>query len=300
MDMLLPTEMKALLKERLPEHDKRSFGKLAILAGSTGMAGAAVLCGRAAMRTGVGLGTFLAAGETFPVLQTACPECTCLDRDAISIPEVLTKGHFSALVLGPGLGQPPTKPGFFAYIKADSMTDFSDLEEIFRDYTGPIVLDADGLNALRPMEFLDDFAAMKAPKVITPHEREAARLMGVERIEGREEAVRRLAKGLDCVAVLKGHHTLIADPLGQVFENPTGNVGLATGGTGDVLAGMIGSLLAQGYTALDAARLGVYLHGLAGDLAADDKGAAGMIASDVVDKIPAALRALGEGTGEKI
>ena len=154
-----------------------------------------------------------------------------------------------------------------------------------------MVVDADGLNAL--VDSLDTLKKAKAPIVMTPHPGEMARLLGSSSSDVQKDRVgcaTVFAKKYNVTLVFKGAGTVIATPDGRVFINSTGNPGMATGGTGDVLSGMIGGLLAQGYTASQAACLGVYLHGLAGDLAAKEKGEMGMIAGDLVEKIPAAIQ----------
>ncbi len=282
MDRLKIEDISSLLKKRQPEASKRDFGRLCVLAGSYGMAGAAILCGKAALYSGVGLTTFLVPPELVPILQVAVPEATCRLRQQDSLQE-----EVCSFVVGPGLGNHPE--------------DVPLIETIFQRTEGAVVVDADGLNDLVRYQKISALCNSTLGKVITPHEGEAARLLGVPRIVKRREAVLALAQMVEGVAVLKGHHTLIADAQGHIFENPTGNPGMATGGTGDVLAGLIGGLLAQGLSPLDAAKVGVYIHGLAGDLAAVQVGEISLTAGRVADTLPAAFcRLTGQrGTSNK-
>ena len=225
------------------------------------------MCGKGAVRSGVGLCSFLVPDELVPILQTACYEVMCLPRTR----EAVTEVPFTAVIAGPGLG--------------NHEEDREVLEALIRETTMPLLLDADGLNDLLRFDLLDDLADTDRPKVLTPHEGEAARLLGVSApFTDREEAARRLSVLTNSVVVLKGHETLVADPEGEVFMNRTGNAGLATGGTGDVLSGIIGSLMAQGHDAFSAAIIGVYIHGQAADNLRATIGERGMIASDLPDE----------------
>jgi len=163
----------------------------------------------------------------------------------------------------------------------------------------PLVIDADGLNALAGSVAI--LKKAKAPVVVTPHPGEMARLTNASAADVQQNrigAASAFAKTYRVTVVLKGAGTIVASPAGQVFVNSTGNPGMATGGTGDALTGMIASLLAQGHPAEQAACLGVYLHGLAGDLAAGERGEAGMIAGDLIERIPQAIKTIVEGNGE--
>ena len=182
----------------------------------------------------------------------------------------------SACVIGPGLST------HYETVQV--------VRNLIQRLTIPMVIDADGVNALAGS--LDILKKVKAPIVMTPHPGEMARLLGSSSSDVQKDRIgcaTGFAVKYKVTLVLKGAGTVIATPDGRVFINSTGNPGMATGGTGDVLTGMIGSLLAQGYTASQAACLGVYLHGLAGDLAAKEKGEMGMIAGDLIEKIPAAI-----------
>jgi NAD(P)H-hydrate epimerase len=183
----------------------------------------------------------------------------------------------SAVAIGPGLSQ---NAGTKTFVR-----------EFISRCDRPMVIDADALNALAGR--LSPLDHKKSPCILTPHPGEMARLCRCETAEvqkNREAMAARFAQDHGCVVVLKGHRTVIAGPEGDVFVNPTGNSGMATGGTGDVLTGILSGLLAQGVAALDAARLGVYAHGLAGDLAAAERTERALIAGDVIEKLPAAWR----------
>jgi NAD(P)H-hydrate epimerase len=165
------------------------------------------------------------------------------------------------------------------------------VKDLIQRITVPMVIDADGVNALAGNPGI--LFKAKAPVVLTPHPGEMARLVGTSPADVQRDRIniaQAFAEEYGVTLVLKGAGTVIATPQGEVFINTTGNPGMATGGTGDVLTGMIGSLLSQGYGPTQAACLAVYLHGLAGDLAAGEKGEAGMIAGDVIEKIPEAIK----------
>ncbi|RLB00634.1 MAG: NAD(P)H-hydrate dehydratase, partial [Deltaproteobacteria bacterium] len=197
-----------------------------------------------------------------------------------SLPPLLEalKGK-TALAIGPGMG---TKEGVKEM-----------LSRLLRDISLPTVIDADGINLLASAKGV--LQEIKAPSVLTPHPGEMARLIGVETAQiqaKRIETAREVAERYNCVVVLKGSRTVIASPSGEVFINPTGNPGMASGGTGDVLTGMIGALLAQGMEPLEAAKLAVYLHGLSGDLAAEEVGEVALVATDLLRCLPKAIKEL--------
>jgi hydroxyethylthiazole kinase-like uncharacterized protein yjeF len=186
-------------------------------------------------------------------------------------------GTKSACVIGPGLST------HYETVQA--------VRNLIQRLTIPAVIDADGLNALAG--FTDILKKVKAPVVLTPHPGEMGRLVGISSDDIQKDRITvasAFARKYNVTVVLKGAATVVATPHGWVFINSTGNPGMASGGTGDVLSGMIGGLLAQGYSASQAACLGVYLHGLAGDLAAQEKGETAMIAGDLIEKIPQALK----------
>lgn len=232
------------------------------------MSGAAILGGMAAMKSGAGLCTVACPLEIQPIVAAAFPCYTTLGfNQHASLLEVAPA--FDVIAIGPGLG------------KAAYISEFLKLER-------PIVIDADGLNTLAP---LNDFPRRTAT-ILTPHPGEFARLTGLpapKTHQDRLKAAAEFSKAHHVVLVLKGHRTLVCDGE-RVFANTTGNPGMATGGSGDILTGLIAALLGQGLQAFDAAVLGVYLHGLAGDLAAEAFGQVSMTALDLLQYLPQAFR----------
>lgn len=243
-----------LPKRKLDSH-KGTYGKALIVAGSSGMLGAAVLASRGCLRSGAGLVYLAVPTELVNYANTMTPE-------VIVIPfEKIGTINPDAIAIGPGLGNKTVQVP-----------------------SAQLVVDADALFNLPPN-----------PTIITPHPGEMARLLGksVDEVQSnRLETAKSAAKKFNCIVVLKGNKTVIADQVGNTYINSTGNPGMATGGMGDVLTGMITAFLAQGINAWEAATLGVYLHGLAGDLAVKEKGEYGLIASDLVDKIPYVIRTI--------
>jgi NAD(P)H-hydrate epimerase len=273
-------DFKAMVKplpRRPRESHKGDFGKVFILAGSEGMLGAAVLCSRGALRVGAGLVYLGVPAKARDLVNLATPEVIVAGGEKVEdFSNAFQKAD--AFALGPGLGWRRT-------IARDLLFFLSEQE-----VTAPIVLDADGL-----MAFVNELATLgklKLNLILTPHPGEMARLLGrtSEEIQKeRKKVAESMAKLLGCVVVLKGYQTVVAESSGKVYINQTGNPGMATAGVGDVLTGMIAGLAAQGLSSFEAAVNGVYLHGFAGDLAAEEKGEYGMIASDLIDKIPEAV-----------
>jgi len=277
-----------LVRERLParpvDSHKGTFGHVFILAGSRGFTGAAKLAAEAASRSGVGLVTVgcprtLADAMAVSLYEAmsrplpATPEET-LSFDALD-PALAFAVDKQAVVLGPGISQHEETRRFAV--------------EFVRQCPVPMVVDADGLNCLSTD--VDALASAKAAVLITPHPGEIARLAQCTTAEvqaDREGVAKRMAQRLGCVVALKGYRTVIAEPNGACLINPTGNAGLASGGTGDVLAGLLGGLLAQGLSARDAALIGVYAHGLAADIAVKSTTQRGLIARDVTHALPMA------------
>ena len=277
---------RAFLPGRPADGHKGNFGKVYILGGSVGFTGAPVLAARAAERTGSGL---VSLGVPAPIYNIAAVKCdgpmpsplpaaadgTLAEEGATAA--LLGLAGKDAALIGPGLGRSPG-------VTAAVCTLLGTL-----DY--PVVLDADGLNALSEhMDMLD--GRSEVPTIITPHDGEFARLGGDLSSGDRLTAAVDFARAHGCVVVLKGHTTITAVPNGRAFLNTTGNSGMAKGGSGDVLGGMILSLLGQGVHPVKAAVAAVYLHGLAGDLCAAEKGEFGMIPSDLVEMIPYAIKKL--------
>lgn len=285
---MAPTELDSRslprLPDRHPESHKGTFGTALLIGGARGMAGAISLAGMAALRAGAGLvrlavpDVCLELVASFePSYMTAALPSDTAGRIALDARRLIDRWATSATAVacGPGLGR---SLGLTALVCG-----------LYRSLAKPMVVDADALNALAARPQAMDQAA--GPRILTPHPGEFARLVGRTRLprDQREAAAVDLAGRWGVVLVLKGHRTLITD--GQrLARNATGNPGMATGGTGDVLTGVITALLCQGLAPLDAARLGVYLHGLAGDLAAARLGQESMIARDLIDFLPEAFQ----------
>lgn len=270
----------SILPDRDPWGHKGTFGKILLLCGSRGFTGAAYLAAMGALRTGAGL-TFLGVPESIyaieavklnePVVFPLPDEGGKLSVEAI--PEILNRlPNMDAVLIGPGLGQ---SEGTFAVVKA-----------VLENAECPVVLDADGINVISGHK--DILRGRKHPTILTPHDGEFARLGGVIG-EDRMEAAKILAQELGCIVLLKGHRTCITDRE-KVYRNETGNPGMAVGGSGDVLSGIIVSLLGQGIAPLEAAAVGAWLHGAAGDLCAQDLGQYGMLPTDMLQKLPRLLK----------
>jgi NAD(P)H-hydrate epimerase len=284
------TTARALMPHREAASHKGDHGHLLAVAGSRNKSGAAVLLARGALRAGVGLitvATTTSAQErvavqqaevmTEPLAETADGEMAAAAAPVAL--ELLTRRD--ALALGPGLGTGDETREAVRAIVAGS--------------TAPMVIDADGLHALATSPDALPLPERRRPVVLTPHPGEAARLLGIETTEvqtDRLAAARRLALTSAAVVVLKGHQSIVACPTGRIGISSAGNPGMATGGTGDVLTGVLGALLASGLSAWDSARLAVFVHADAGDRAARRLGQDGMIASDLIDELPAALAEL--------
>ena len=288
--LLEPGDIYSRIPQRTLDAHKTSCGKVAVFAGSVGMTGAATLTAISSLQIGAGLTKLgipaslnsileqkLTEVMTVPLSETNQQSISLKAKDQIS--ELLDWADVVAI--GPGLSTHPDTVEFVKWI--------------LNSANKPMVLDADGLNALtNSPELIKDYPA---ELIITPHPGEFARLidMSIADIQkDRLNVIRKFAREWGKVIVLKGGPTAIAAPNEELFINSTGNPGLATGGSGDVLTGMIAGLMAQKLTALDAALVGVYLHGLAGDLAAADLSEMGMIAGDICDYLPSAIHELME------
>jgi len=256
--------IKKFIRKRERDRHKGDFGKVLVAAGSPGMAGAAAFCAKAALRSGAGLVRIAVQPEILDTVQMLTPEATCVSREDIQ--EII--GDHDAAVIGPGLGT-----GIAA---AALVRGFVRQEGI------AVVIDADGLNIIANDPSI--LAGARASLIITPHPGEAARLLRTTAAEINSDRIgsaRRLTEKTGAVVVLKGAATVISLPDGRIFINPTGNPGMATGGSGDVLSGIIASFCGQGIPWEYAALAGVYLHGLAGDIMAEQLGEHGLIASDL-------------------
>lgn len=271
-----PAEARLLLRKRERFSNKGTFGHALLLAGSYGKIGAAVLAARACLRSGVGLLSVQTPGCGYGIMQTAVPEAMCRpDQNEHVLTGYsdlggLMPGEFSAVGVGPGIGK--------------SRETLSMLRELLPSLRKPAVIDADALNILA--ENRDMLGMLPENTILTPHPKEFERL--TQRWENdfdKLEILQDFARRYRLVVVLKGAHTAIATPGGDVHFNATGNPGLSTGGTGDVLTGVLTALLAQGYDPEEAAVLGVYAHGLAGDRVAAERGQAGMTATDVAEAL---------------
>ncbi|MEA2601320.1 MAG: ADP-dependent NAD(P)H-hydrate dehydratase / NAD(P)H-hydrate epimerase [Acidobacteriota bacterium] len=291
LHLLMGEELAGLLPEREPDSHKGDYGHALILAGSPGKAGAAILAARAAVRAGAGLVTVAVPESILQTVDLGSIESMTLGLPAAVLPGqsgqiaeraaeiVLDAAEGKAvLALGPGLGQDP------ATVAA--------IRRIALECPLPLVLDADGLNAFAGKA--GDLCGRRAETILTPHPGELGRLLGCSTAQIQEDrvaAARGAAEETGAIVVLKGHLTLVASGT-AVFVNPTGNPGMATGGSGDVLTGLLAGLLAQGLDALDATLLAVYLHGLAGDLAAGRLRAGNLAADDLIRILPGAFRML--------
>jgi NAD(P)H-hydrate epimerase len=259
---------------------KGNFGHALIIAGSYGKIGAAVLSAKACLRTGVGLLTCYIPKCGYEIMQSTLPEAMVMTDTNTSIITTIDEdvSKYNSIGFGPGTGT--------------ASETRSAIKELLAVYNKPIVIDADGLNSLSKEKNLPP---LPPGSVLTPHPKEFERLFGeckddYERID---KAITN-AKLLNCLIVLKGHHSFIATAGGKGYFNSTGNAGMATAGSGDVLAGMITALLAQGYSSEQAAILGVYIHGTAGDLAASQLSQEAMISGDIIDHIGNAFKLLGQ------
>ena len=278
--------LKSLLHRR-PDSQKGDYGHVLVIGGSVGFAGAPMLSALSALRSGAGLVTLAVPEEIYFVVASQMLEVMVHPLPA---PEqgTLGPGSWAALqpllakadviAVGPGLSQNPSAQKFVQKLIAST-----DL---------PVVLDADGINAFagrsRPL-----LRKAQGPVVITPHPGEMARLLGisVDAVQrNRVKVAKETAKQLRVTVVLKGHRTVVASPAGETYTNTTGNPGMATAGAGDVLTGIIAALIGQHLDPFTAAKAGVYLHGLAGDLAARRVGQISLIAGDLLAELPAAFR----------
>ncbi|MCM1152340.1 MAG: NAD(P)H-hydrate dehydratase [Muribaculum sp.] len=268
--------IRPLLRPRLKFTGKRDYGSALLFAGSTGMTGAAVLAARATIRSGAGLVTVHSAHNGINIVQTAVPEAMFEpDRNEHFITDMKVYHDHQVVAAGPGIGT------------RDATIDA--LESLLKNYSSPLLLDADALNciSIRPSML----SLLPQNTVITPHIGEFDRLFGEHNSsEARLKKAIEMAKYYNIIIVLKGHYTAVVRPTGRVYFNSTGNPGMATAGAGDVLTGVIAAFMAQGYRPEHAATIGVYLHGLAGDIAARELGEYGMTASDIAANVGRAIR----------
>ncbi len=273
-------QVNDLLSDRDPWGHKGTFGKILLLCGSRGFTGAAYLAAMGALRSGAGL-IFLGVPESIyaieavklnePVVFPLPDQDGKLSREAI--PEILNRlPNMDAVLIGCGLGQ--------------SSDTFEVVKAVLENAACPVVLDADGINVMAAHK--DIVRGRQAPAILTPHDGEFARLAGPVG-QDRMASAGGLAKELGCIVLLKGHRTCITDGESG-YENHTGNPGMAVGGSGDVLAGIIVSLLGQSIAPLEAAAVGAWLHGAAGDICAGKMGQYGMLPTDMLNTLPRLLK----------
>ena len=273
-------DVLSILPDRDPWAHKGCFGKVLLLCGSLGFTGAAALAARGALRSGAGL-VYLGVPESIyaieamkldePIVFPLPDAAGKLSGDAI--PEIMQYlPRMDAILIGPGMGQ--------------SESILKVVKTVLENFHGPVVVDADGINVLSA--HTDLLRGRAFPTIVTPHDVEFTRLGGNISVD-RVESAAALAIDLGCIVLLKGHETVITD--GKVcYTNKTGNPGMAVGGSGDVLAGIIVSLLGQGISPLEAAACGAWLHGAAGDLCAEKLGQYGMLPSDMVEALPRLMK----------
>lgn len=285
--MLKLMRLPARLLLRKADSHKGDYGHILIIAGSAGFSGAALLCAASAIRSGAGLVTLgLPKGINLAITRNKPKEVMTLPL-AQTAEGFLSKGAFiqirdflkkiDVLIIGPGLG--------------NNKSTYALVRKIIKAQTLPTVIDADGINAL-----CKNLAILKNHKgefILTPHEKEFARLFGIGIgfvKKNRKLVAKRYSKYYNSTIILKGHNSTVTSAMGQCYINKTGNPGMATAGSGDVLSGIVGAFLAQGLDSFMAAKYATYVHGLAGDIAAKDKTQMGLIASDIIEHIPDAIK----------
>ena len=283
---MLASEIRQKWKPRKKNSHKGDYGRVFILAGSRDFSGAAYLAGAACLRAGAGLVTLGVPETIHSILARRQPELIVkalpatkegtLSRRSLPVLLKLIKTQ-DVLAIGPGLSQYP------------------ETQKLIRDVISKsqklLVIDADGLNALQG--HLKIFSHCSGRCILTPHPGEFIKLFGGKLTANESERKKRAlktAKKIKAIVILKGHRTVAADPSGKIYINPTGNPGMATAGSGDVLTGILAAFLGQHFSLWDAARFGVYLHGLAGDLAAREVGEVSLIAEDILDFLPQAIK----------
>lgn len=291
VNLLEPSDIRTLFKERDPDSHKGDFGHLLVVAGSRRMSGAAIMASISALRAGTGLVTLALPSSIQGSAQASVHEIMTLplsetDEGTIALSALdqvlsfIKSSKITAILVGPGLTtQPETAEFCIAALK---------------EVRVPAAVDADAINCLAIKG--GAIGGLKAPLAITPHPGEMGRLIGLSAaqiLKTRIEVAREFAAKHSLGVALKGAHTVIADSSGEVFINPTGNPGMASAGVGDVLSGMLGGLLAQGLAPIDALKASVYLHGLAGDFAAAQNGQVSLIAGDIIGCIGKAFMQIG-------
>jgi len=286
--MIKIEEVLADFPKRATDADKKDFGHVLVIAGSNGYTGAAYLTSQAAILSGSGLVTLAVGKSIYPIMAEKLTEVMVkpffetrdyslsllAEKELLSFSEKCTSA-----AIGPGISRNKETQGL--------------VRSLLGKIGKPVVLDADGINAFAG--HLDSLKKATAMLILTPHTGEMARLLekDIDEVKNnRKDIALEFARQYNTVLVLKGHETIVAKPDGMFYVNTTGNVGMATGGTGDCLTGMIASFVGQGMDAFGAAAAGVYFHGKAGDLAAKEKGTLSLIATDLLNKLPEVLKTL--------
>ena len=260
--------VRDIYKLRKPFSNKGNFGHACLIAGSYGMMGAAVMAAKACLKSGVGKLTCIVPKQGYDIIQISAPEAMCTISGNKFIKEINPRLHFNAIGIGPGIGMHKSHEDL--------------LQNLFKTYHNPFIIDADGLNVLAENKKL--LSSLSSDCIITPHHKEFDRLFDVSANDfNRMQLALEKSEEYKIYIVLKGHHTLIATPFRKGYFNSTGNAGMAKGGSGDVLTGILTGLSAQGYSSLEACLLGVYLHGMAGDIAAENFSQEAMTAADIIE-----------------
>lgn len=283
----VPQFIKNMLPERDKDTHKGTYGRVGIIAGSRGMTGAPYLTSMACLRAGSGLvytivpegiSSILAVKLVEAIIKPVSDKNTGVFKlDSIAEIEKIIE-DMDVLAIGPGMGIDEERVEL--------------VKHILLNFNGPVVLDADGLNCISKVG-LNIFNKRRFPTVITPHPGEFSRLLGVSTKEiqdNRVEYAKYVSTNYGIITVLKGANTVVSNPKGEVYINTTGNPGMATAGSGDVLTGVITSFIGQGIDSYKASILGVYCHGLAGDIVKEEKGEYGMIARDILESIPSSIK----------
>lgn len=270
------------IKRRERDSHKGNYGRVGILAGSRGMTGSAYLTCMASLKIGSGLVYSIVAEDIFDIMSIKLTEAIIIDINDYKYPNIesiINDKKIDVLVIGPGMGISKEKIEL--------------TKNIVENLTIPIVIDADGINCLSYN--MDSLKNNKGEIILTPHPKEMSRLIGKEVSyiqKNREKITKDLSMKYKVYTVLKGSKSVVSTPKGKIYINKSGNPGMSTAGTGDVLTGMIGGLIGQGYSMYESCVLGVFIHGLAGDIAVKDLTEYSLVASDLIDNIPKAIRKL--------
>ena len=265
-------QIEQIYRPRKKFTHKGTYGHALMIAGEKGKMGAAILASKSCLRSGAGLVTAMVPDDQFGIIQTAVPEVMSVSHEMI---ETIDLSVYNTIGIGPGLGTGSNGARL--------------IQEVLWHYNKPIVIDADGLNLLAANQ--DFYKEIPPGSILTPHPKEFERLFGklTNHLATIKTAIKQ-AKKYFIYIIVKGHNSFVACPDGEVYFNPTGNPGMATGGSGDVLTGILTGLLAQGYSSKEASLLGLYLHGLAGDIAAKSNSEESLIASDIISTMGLAYK----------